>query len=106
MILKIFLYCDWSDTDFIEIRHNDQLKAVAVTDKVSDGLSAVYCYFDTSEAQRSLGNFCILQQIQLAESLGLDFLYLGYWIDQNKKMKYKADYRPLETFVNNQWSPL
>ena len=103
---KNFLYCDWSDTDFIEIRHNDQLKAVAVTDKVSDGLSAVYCYFDTSEAQRSLGNFCILQQIQLAESLGLDFLYLGYWIDQNKKMKYKADYRPLETFVNNQWSPL
>lgn len=101
---KNFLFCDWSDTDFIELRHNKVLKAVAVMDKVKNGLSAVYSYFDTSEKQRGLGNYCVLQQIRLAASLGLDYLYLGYWIDENKKMKYKADFRPLEILVNNHWS--
>ena len=103
---KKFLYCDWSDTHFIEIRQNQQLKAVAVTDKVSNGLSAVYSYFDTNEQQRGLGSFCVLQQIQLALSLELDYLYLGYWIDQNKKMQYKSNFRPLETLINNQWALL
>ena len=103
---KNFLYCDWSDTQFIEIRHNQQLKAVAVTDKVNNGLSAVYSYFDPSEKQRGLGSFCVLQQIQLVASLGLDYLYLGYWINQNKKMHYKANFKPLETFTNNFWTLL
>lgn len=103
---KNFLYCHWSDTDFIEVRLNNKLIAVAVTDKVKNGLSAVYCYFDTSEKQRSLGSYCVLQQIQLADSLKLDYLYLGYWIDQNKKMQYKANFKPLETFTNNHWSLL
>ena len=103
---KSFLYCDWSDTDFIEIRHDKKLKAVAVTDKARNGLSAVYSYFDSSESQRSLGNYCVLQQIQLARALGLEHLYLGYWIDQNRKMKYKTNFRPLEIFDNNHWSLL
>lgn len=103
---KKFLYSDWSDTDFIEIRHNKKLKAVAVTDKVKNGLSAVYSYFDASEKQRGLGSFCVLQQILLAESFKLDYLYLGYWIDNNKKMQYKTNFRPLEIFTDNHWSLL
>lgn len=103
---KNFLYCHWSDTDFIELRHDDVLKAVAVTDKVSNGLSAVYSYFDTREKQRGLGNYCVLQQIQHARSLGLDYLYLGYFIEQNKKMQYKARYKPLEILENNRWIQL
>lgn len=100
---KNFLFCEWSDTDFIEIRQNKRLVAVAVTDKLKNGLSAMYNYFDASEKQRSLGCYCILQQIRLAASLELDYLYLGYWISQNNKMNYKADYRPLEIFINNHW---
>ena len=103
---KNFLYCDWSDTDFIEIRQDKRLIAVAVTDKVKNGLSAVYNYFDTDEKQRGLGSYCVLQQIQLARSLQLDYLYLGYWIDKNKKMQYKTNFRPLETYSNNHWSLL
>jgi arginine-tRNA-protein transferase len=37
-----FLYSDWCDTQFIELRLDDQLVAIAVTDMMSDGLSAVY----------------------------------------------------------------
>ena len=103
---KNFLYCHWSNTHFIEFRLEGELKAVAVTDKVNNGLSSVYSFFDTSQPERSLGNYCVLTQIDHALSLGLDYLYLGYWIDQNKKMQYKTDFRPTEVLLDNQWALL
>jgi len=102
---KQFLYCEWSNTYFLEIRKNERLLAVAVTDVTPSGLSAVYTYFDPSEAKRSLGNLCILQQIQYAQYLQLEYLYMGYWIKDCQKMKYKANFQPLETFVDNLWQP-
>ena len=90
-----FLYCEWSDTQFLELRQNDRLIAVAVTDIVSDGISAVYSFFEPELQERSLGTFCILKQIDYAKSLGLDHVYLGYWIEGHPKMHYKNNYRPL-----------
>lgn len=101
-----FLYADWSDTDFLELRENGVLRAVAVTDRLNDGLSAVYSFFDPGSAQRGLGNYCILTQIEQARSQGLDYLYLGYWIEQNSKMRYKTNYEPVEVFLNNHWQQL
>ena len=45
--------------------------AVAVTDIMSDGMAAVYTYFDYELSTRSLGTMAILYQIQLCQSLGL-----------------------------------
>ena len=97
-----FLYSEWSDTSFLTMRLNDQLVGVAVIDHSSDGLSAVYTFFDPTLAQRSLGKFAILQQIKLCEELKHPYLYLGYWIPECKKMQYKADYQPLECFTPEQ----
>ena len=67
---KQFLYCDWSDTRFLEFRLNKKLVAVAVSDMVSDGLSAVYSFFEPKMKSRSLGTYCILKQIDYAKSWG------------------------------------
>ena len=101
-----FLLSEWGHTRFIEIRKNRSLIAVAVMDTISSGLSAVYSYFDPDEEKRSLGTYCILQQIQHAKTQGLDYLYMGYWIKQSQKMKYKSSFQPLEIFVDNSWLPM
>lgn len=98
-----FLTSDWAETLFVELRLGRHLAAVAVTDILTDGLSAVYTFFDPDLAKRSLGVQGVLQQIDIARSLGLDWLYLGYWIASCDKMNYKADYRPLEAFRDGMW---
>jgi len=101
-----FLYSDWSQTFFIEVRHERRLLAVAVTDPVADGLSAVYSFFDPDEQARSLGTFCILKQIQETRERNLDYLYMGYWISDCRKMQYKAEYQPLQLFDDQSWITL
>lgn len=98
-----FLYCDWSETQFIELRLQGRLVAVAVTDIISDGLSAVYSYFDPELNKRSLGTYCILKQIDYTKQLGLDFIYLGYWIRNHEKMHYKSSFKPLQLYLDEQW---
>jgi len=98
-----FLTSSWSDTLFYEMRLNKQLVAVAVVDVMVDALSAVYTFFDTDLQKRSLGNYAILYEIQQAKQSGLKWLYLGYWIDECDKMRYKTEYQPAEFFINGEW---
>lgn len=98
-----FLNADWCDTRFLEFWRNDSLLAVAVTDLPGTALSAVYTFFDPQHGKRSLGTLAILTQIEWARSLGLEHLYLGYWIRDSRKMAYKGLYRPLEIWRGGTW---
>lgn len=100
-----FLSAQWGVTRYLELRlrSDDTLIAVAVCDKLERGLSAIYTFFDPAQAHRSLGVLAVLIQIQQAQSRGLPYVYLGYWIRQCQKMSYKTQYHPLEMFINNQW---
>jgi arginine-tRNA-protein transferase len=98
-----FLYSDWSQTFFIEVRQQQRLLAVAVTDPVEGGLSAVYSFFDPDENARGLGNYCILSQVQEAITRKLNYLYMGYWIRDCRKMQYKTDFRPLQLYDDQNW---
>lgn len=100
---RSFLLSGWSDTLFISSYLDDRLVATAVTDRQPDGLSAIYTFFDPDLPQRSLGVWSVLQQLELAARLGLPYLYLGYWIRDSEKMRYKTDYRPVELFLNGRW---
>ncbi len=99
-----FLLNPWGETLFLEIRTNSQLIGVAVTDAVSDGLSAVYTFFDPTFDRRALGRFCILQQIDVCKMMSLPYLYLGYWVNGSRKMQYKTEYHPQEHFNGHDWS--
>jgi arginine-tRNA-protein transferase len=101
-----FLACDWSPTDFMELRRDGELVGVAVTDAVPDALSAVYTFFAPELAHRSLGSFAILSQVQRARDEGRSHLYLGFWLDGHPKMTYKRGYRPLEFLDGTQWRPM
>ncbi len=98
-----FLTAKWSRTRFAEFRRNDELLAIAVFDIVENGLSAVYTFFEPSHEQLALGRHAILWEIAEAEKLGLDYLYLGYWIEDSPKMSYKIHYQPAEGLVSERW---
>jgi arginine-tRNA-protein transferase len=77
--------------------HPDQtLIAVALTDVMPDGLSMVYSFYDPDYAHRGLGNFLILDHIAQVRTAGLDYVYLGYWVENSPKMAYKLQFKPLD----------
>ena len=98
-----FLLQSCANTSFLELWQDDQLMSVAACDHVDDGLSAVYTFFDPFEPKRSLGVYSILQQIEWVKKLGLDYLYLGYWVPHSHKMTYKAKYTPFEILLDGKW---
>ncbi len=79
------------------------LIGVALTDTLHDGLSMVYSFFQPQHAQRSFGNFMILDHIERARKLGLPYLYLGYWVKGSQKMDYKKRFRPQEHLTSDGW---
>ncbi|GBQ72491.1 arginyl-tRNA-protein transferase [Ameyamaea chiangmaiensis NBRC 103196] len=95
------------DTTLVEFRtQDDLLVCVSLMDRLGDGLSAVYSFFDPELERLSLGTNAILWMIEQAATLGLDYVYLGYWIAESRKMAYKARFRPAEILVRGAWRDL
>lgn len=103
---RAFLTSEWGITQYIELRLKGRLVAVSVCDRLEDGLSAVYTFYDPLEEHRGLGKYAILAQIEKTKAVNLDYVYLGYWIKDCDKMNYKTQYRPLELLVNRRWMRL
>ncbi len=101
-----FLDNAWECTRYYRFYDAGKLIAIAVVDELLDGLSAIYTFFEQGEEKRSLGSYAILWQVEKARQMGLDYVYLGYWIRDCRKMAYKTDYRPLELYVNSRWTTL
>ena len=94
-------------TGVLEFRDaQDRLLGACLTDWLADGLSAVYSFFDTDQEKRSLGTFAVLWLIGRARSLGLPYVYLGYWVPESRKMAYKARFRPSEILMGGAWQRL
>lgn len=87
-------------------RANGELAGVCLTDRMMNGLSAVYSFFEPDEARRSLGSFMILKLIEIAQASAREHVYLGFWIENSRKMAYKARFRPLEALGRDGWATL
>lgn len=78
------------------------LEMVSVVDRLDDGWSAVYTFYDP-DVKGSLGTYAILWQLAELKKKELPWLYLGYWIAESSKMAYKTQFTPFQLFENGQW---
>lgn len=101
-----FLANDNIATNAIEFRLDQTLVAVAIYDKLPNGLSAVYTFYADDLGNRSLGTYALLREIMGTKKQNLSWLFLGYWIKNCNKMSYKRNFNPLEGFVSNTWISL
>ena len=84
-------------------RGEGALVAVSLTDRMANGLSMVYSFYDPDEEARSLGTFLILEHIAASRREGLPHCHLGYWIARSHKMNYKARFLPQERLGPDGW---
>ncbi|MXP25702.1 arginyltransferase [Altererythrobacter indicus] len=81
-----------------------RLVGACLTDRQSDGLSMIYSFYDPElQDRKGLGNYIILDHIHRAAADGLDYVYLGYWVEGSRQMQYKIRYRPLEKLGGEGW---
>ena len=93
-------------SSLVEFREDGRLRMVSIVDRLDDGLSSVYTFFEPEVAGASLGTYNVVWQVELCRRLGLPYLYLGYWIAQSRKMAYKINFQPLEGLIDGQWRRL
>ena len=92
------------DTTLTEYRDSeDRLMGCILIDRQRDGLSAVYSFFQPEQTKRSLGSFMIVDLIDRCKEIGLPYAYLGYYIEQSRKMSYKARFKPYQIFIDGVW---
>ena len=101
-----FSLSGWAEPRCLELRLGSRLLGAAITDRLDDGLAAVYTYFDPEENDRSLGTFAILSQLTWCRRETLPYLYLGYWIRRADKMRYKHEFQPCELRLGERWVAL
>ncbi|MDI6027666.1 arginyltransferase [Corticibacterium sp. UT-5YL-CI-8] len=100
---KLIEYRRRGPDSFLTGRGQGDLIAVALTDRMADGLSMVYSFYNPEFEDRSLGTFMILDHIARARALGLPHVYLGYWVNGSRKMNYKVRFTPQEHLGPKGW---
>jgi len=99
-----FLLTSRVDTRLAEFRNAaGVLQMVSVIDVLDDGLSAVYTFFEP-DAAGSLGTWAILWQVEQCRQAKLPWLYLGYWIEESRKMTYKSAFQPHQILRAGSWT--
>ncbi|MEM9968508.1 MAG: arginyltransferase [Pseudomonadota bacterium] len=91
--------------EYTDTRDNS-LIGVCLTDVLNDGVSMVYSFYDPSRPRDGLGNFIILDHIDIARSAKLPYVYLGYWVPGSQKMGYKAKFSGLEIYLGGAWQKM
>ncbi|KIM11447.1 MAG: arginyl-tRNA-protein transferase [Sulfuricurvum sp. PC08-66] len=93
--------------------HDNRLIGVDIVDVLPNGISSTYFFYDPAYEKRSLGRLSLLQQILIAKEKNLPWIYLGYYVEANDSLRYKAQYQPLLQLEGRPhideaytWSPL
>lgn len=75
-------------------RLDGKLIALAVLDLLPHAVSGVYFLYHQEVEQWSFGKMSAMREAALAFEGGYEFYYMGYYIHNCVKMRYKGDYKP------------
>lgn len=89
-------------------RLDGRLIAIGVLDLLPHAVSGVYFMYHQDVEKWSFGKLSAMREAALAVEAGYEYYYMGYYIHNCVKMRYKGDYKP--QFVldpeSYDWSPL
>ena len=91
------------ESRLIEFKIDNKLVMVTIIDVMEEGISAVYTFYDCNYNKYSFGTYSILWLLDYCLINKIPHLYLGYWIAQSSKMKYKINFKPYELMIDNSW---
>jgi arginine-tRNA-protein transferase len=91
------------ETREIDYFLGDRLVAVSLLDVGLKAASSVYHYFDPDVSRRSLGVYSVVKEIELCRSWGMDYYYLGLWVEDCASLRYKSSYHPHERLKGGAW---
>uniref|UniRef100_A0A914H674 Arginyl-tRNA--protein transferase 1 n=1 Tax=Globodera rostochiensis TaxID=31243 RepID=A0A914H674_GLORO len=96
-----------------QYRLDGRLIAVAVIDLLPNCLSAKYFFYEPEYAFLSLGTYSALREIAFTQRLArrqsdLHFYYMGFYLYDCPKMRYKGRFRPSELLCDHcfNWLPV
>ncbi len=75
-----------------------KLAGFGLVDISSEGTSSVYFVFGSEFSKLSLGTLGAIKEIEISKNNGLKYYYLGYYLERNKHMKYKNNFKPYELY--------
>ncbi|EMR11529.1 hypothetical protein PNEG_00540 [Pneumocystis murina B123] len=89
-------------------RLDGKLIAMGVIDILPGGISSVYFMYESNMQNLCLGKISACQEICLVRERKCQFYYMGYYIHNHQKMKYKGEYHPSELLdpETYEWIPL
>ncbi len=102
--IKDFLETYYYENNFAlqsEYYIENKLVAIGFIDEVNNALSSIYFAYNTDYSNYSLGTFSVIHEAEYAKSLNMDFYYLGYYINENKSMKYKNNFKENQILDKN-----
>lgn len=86
---------------------DEKLIAISVMDFLPSGVSSVYLIWDPDYAHLSLGTLSALREVLMCRELQLGHYYLGYYIEDCAKMRYKGKFGgELLDVCNEAYAPL
>ena len=94
---------DFRLSENCQLGDKGELIACLIIDELSDGNSMIYSFYNPNFPKQSLGSYIILAQIEHMTLQNKQYLYLGYWIKNSKKMHYKGRFKPFQVLANGGW---
>ena len=80
-----------------------KLIGISIVDLGHKSASSVYHYFDPDESKRSLGVYSALAEIAWCQQQGIDWYYLGFYVEDCQHLRYKGSYYPHQRKVDGVW---
>jgi len=100
---KIY-YCESIiDTYDFNYKIDDNVIGIGIVDKGKSSISTVYFYFDVNYGKFSPGTYSIIKEIEYCQKNGIEYYYLGYYLKSHSTMDYKANFKPHQLYLNNEW---